>query len=605
MASNPTDMADGTARARAVPSSEDSLYRKVCESMTSGVMLVDAKGRVETFNRAAAAILGLDRDAVLKRGFAEAFLTEERFEELNDALLAAIHDGEVGHRGVATVTVGERRVPLSVSTAYLRESTHAGTARRGVVALFSDITEVEELRIEEFRLKRDLEAQNKELSEAYLRLEDRNRELGTLGRKVRAVRVAASVIVVALAVAGGAYFWSGTPEDWFGATAASDAADSGDPHFVAVERRPISTTITVASVIKPRREVAVTSPIQGQIDRVHVRHGEAVAAGQPLLTLDLGEERIQQRSAQTAWLKARMAMDELANWNEGIEAAKARRAVNKARISLEANRAELEETAFLVENGLIPSKRKTALERDRRTRRLDLEAAEQELAAVLARGREDLQVARLELASAKEELERIDRVLRNATVPAPVAGVVLRVERRGLRNSGPLSAGSPVEQGQKLFTIGDIEGVAVTGWVDEADIWRIGTGYPVRISGPAFPDMELEGRVTYVSSEAARRTGRKLPAFEVAAEVDRLDGEQRKAVRLGMSADMKILVYENEAALVVPVEAVDLSAGRPRLHVWDDASGTARATHVDTGTTTADAVEILSGVSHGDRVVLP
>lgn len=601
MDDNPASGSDDGETARLL--TDDSLYRQMCESMTSGVLLIDAQGRIETLNLAAAAILGLDREAVLGRSFMDVFIVEERFDELNEALLAAIQDGETGHHRVANITVAERTLPLSVSTTYLREPSNDLRSRRGVVAVFSDISEVEELRVSELQLRRDLEARHNELSEAYVRLEQRNNEFGSMARKVQTVRIAAAVFVVALVVTIGGYLWSEPSNDWFGATAADEA--EGEVRTVTVEPRRITSTITVASVIKPRRELAVTSLIEGRIDQVHVRHGEAVLAGQPLLTLDIAKERIQRRTAQTAFLKARIRLDQLSNWTDGVEVAKAQRAVNKAQVALEGGRADLEEMKFLIEHGLVPAKKKVDLERRQDTRRLDLEAARQELTAVLAKGPEDLEIARLELAGATEEVERIDQILRNATVFAPVAGVVLRLKRRTLSSVDTLTAGNSVEQGQKLLTIGDIQGIAVTGWVDEADVRRIRIGHAVRISGPAFPGLDLEGKITYVSSEASSGTGQKLPTFEVAAIVDRLEDTQREAIRLGMSADMKIVVYENDKALAVPLEAVDLAENRPRLHIWDDGAGAARPVYVTTGATTTDAVEIRSGIAAGDRVVLP
>ena len=599
------EMSDPGASRPAGDVSDDTLYRRICESMTSGVMLVNAEGKIETCNRAAATLLGMDREAVIHRGFGEVFLVDDRLDELNEALLAAIHDGETRHHRVAQISVGERTVPLSVSTVYLRDRSGERPSRRGVVAVFSDISEVEALRVSELRLKRDLEARHKEVSEAYVRLEERNRELGSLGRKVLTVRIAAAVFVLALVAAVAGYLWSEQSPGELSATAEASAREETHARIVTVEPGTIASAIVVASAIKPRREVVVTSPVDGQIERVHVRQGEAVDAGQPLLKLDMSKERIQRRTTRTAWLKARIRLAELSNWADGVEAARARRSVNKARIALEAKEADIEETKFLVEHGLVPSRKQASLERDIATRRLDLEAAERELKAVLAGGVEELEVARLELANAKDELERIDRVLDNATVLAPVAGVVLRLERRRALNAGALSAGSPVEQGQKLLTVGDLQGIAVTGWVDEANVRRVRTGHAVRISGPAFPDMELEGRVVYVSSEATPAPGRNLPTFEVTAVVDRLDEKQRDIVRLGMSADMKIEVYRNDQALTVPVEAVDLAEDRPRLRVWDEATAAGRMVYVVTGTTTTDSVEILSGIAPGDRVVVP
>ena len=109
----------------------------------------------------------------------------------------------------------------------------------------------------------------------------------------------------------------------------------------------------------------------------------------------------------------------------------------------------------------------------------------------------------------------------------------------------------------------------------------------------------------HVSSQASRSPGRGLPSFSLTAAVDVLGPAERAAVRLGMSADMEIVIYDAPDALVVPVSAVDLSSGRPRVRLADPDSGTARLVDVVTGMTTVDAVEIVEGLSAGDRVLVP
>ena len=588
--------------------SRDSIYRMVCESMTCGVMLINGQGEIETFNAAAAALLGLDRKAVLRRSFAEVFVAEEAFEELNEAVLAAIYDGAVGHQRVANVTVDARTVPLAVDTAYLRGPAGERSSRRGVVAVFSDISELERLRAKEIELAVDLRAKHMELRAAYHSLEGRNRELGTLLRRVQAVRIVASVCMVVLIVGIGAWLWNEPPAAWFGAgqPQTRTAAGGGRLATVIVEPGRISSTITVASAIQPRREVAVTSPVEGQVETVHVKSGERVSAGQPLLDLDATQVRIQRRKAQAAHLRARARVETLADWSNSVEASRAKRAVTKARLALEAGNTRLAEAAFLVERGLAPAVTREAAEREQRTRRLDLESAEQDLDAVLAKGQEDEEVARLELANATAELERLDWILGNTAVVAPVEGVVLHLGTGTGRHDSVLATGTPVESGQHLVTIGDMDGISAPGRVDEVEVRRIRPGHAVRIAGPAFPNVTLEGRIVHVSSRATRLRGQqRLPGFEISAVVDTLDDEQREAVRLGMSADMEIVVYENDQALVVPLRAVDLSAGGPRVRVRDEATGDERVVEVTTGITTVDSVEIRSGLAHGDRVVVP
>lgn len=587
-------------------SGPDSLYRSVCDSMSSGVMLLNAQGLIETFNPAASQLLGVDRMAVMNRSFSEMFLADEAFEEFNEAVLAAMYEGDVGHQRALSVSVGGRRVPLTVATAYLHGPSSDPHGRRGVVAVFSDISELESLRATQIELAEDLRAKHTELRTAYRSLEDRNRELATLLRRVHAVRIAASIGVIALVVGIGIWLWRESPAAWFGTASAVSEAVSGGSLFT-VEPTRITSKVTVTSTISPRREVAVTSPIDGKVGAVHVQPGERVAAGAALLDLDVSEVRIRRRTAQATWLKASAQVATLADWESSVEVSRARRAMTKARLALEAGSTQLAETAFLVEQGLAPAVKEEAARREQRTRRLDLESAEQDLNAVLAKGDGDMEVARLELDNAAAELERIDRILRNAEVTAPVAGVVLHLGAgSGRRGGGRLAAGTPVEAGEHLVTIGDMEGVAVSGRVDEVEVRRIRPGHAVRISGPAFPGITLDGRIVHVSSQASRPSGnQRLPTFEIAAVVDTLTPEQRAEVRVGMSAEMEIVVHEVDGALVVPVRAVDLSTGSPRVRVRDEATGGERVVEVTTGITTLDSVEIRSGLAQGATVVVP
>ncbi|MCY4496898.1 MAG: PAS domain-containing protein, partial [Rhodospirillaceae bacterium] len=301
-----------------------SIYRAVCDSMTCGVLLIDGQGRIETFNPAASRLLGLDRDAVLHRSFAEVFFADDALDELNEAILAAIHGGAVGQQRMATVSVGGRPVPLAVDTSYLREPSGGRDGRRGVVAVFSDISELESLRAKEIALAKDVEAKHRELQDAYRSLEDRNTELGGLLRRVRAVRLASSICGAAIAIGLGAWLWDASIPSPFGAPPTQAAKAPGETRLLAVEPRRIASTIDVTSTVEPLRRLAVASPFEGKVGTVHAKLGESVAEGQPLLTLDVSEVRIQHRKAQAAWLKAEAEMEGLKDWSNGPEASRAK-----------------------------------------------------------------------------------------------------------------------------------------------------------------------------------------------------------------------------------------------------------------------------------------
>ena len=588
---------------------EPTIYRNVLDNVASGVLSLDAGGVVTSFNAAAAAITGLAPEAVVGRTFAEVFAEREGLDPLADVLLEAVYDASTVHERVVETRLGDAERALSVTATYLRETREGEDVRIGVVAVFDDITEVRALRAAERRLAEQVQAKHTELQDAYRDLEETNRRLGTASRRTGAARIGAGVALLALFAALGLYVWDpgpGTAE----AVSGPDPAVADGPAVLVVEPRPVAASIAMVGRLAPRRTIEVTSPVDGKVAQVHVQPGDRVVEGQPLVEMDVAEVRIEHREARVAYIKALDRVEELEGWSGHAEVSRARRALTKTRLALEARKNRLTETAFLLERGLIPASEHAAAEREHHSQRLDLESAEQDLEAVLAKGAEELEVARLELDNARARLGRVEETLRRAAVTAPATGVVMHP--RGGGGAGPgaaerrLARGTSVEQGEGLLTIGDLDGFTVAGRVDEVDVARIRPGHRATVTGDAFPGVVLRGEVVRVSSQAAAgdRHGSALPAFEVAAVVEDLTQAQRGLLRLGMSARMEVVVYEKADALLVPIGAVDTGGGRPRLRVRDRDSGEVRLVEVVTGTTTLDSVEIVEGLSAGDEILV-
>ncbi len=595
-------------------SSADLVYRNVLDNLASGVISLDADGVITSSNAAAAEICNMTGEAVVGRNFFEVFSQKEGLDEFMDVILDAVYDSSMVHQRVVVATLGGRTRSLSMATTYLKEERKGETVRIGVIALFSDVTEIRELRETELRMAKEMEAKHAELREAYLNLEDTNRKLGAASKSIRVVRAGAVLALLMLFTAVGLYFWdvgtdTGLPRGSAVAIPAPPAPE--DLRLLAIEPRRISSTVTILGRLAPRREVEVVSPMQGKVDAVYVRPGQRVARGQRLLDMDVAEVRISHREAQVAHIKARDRVEELKNWSNHAEVSRARRAVSKSRITRESLKNRLSETAFLLKRGIIPASEHEAAEREHRNQSLDLQAAELDLQAVLTRGAAELDVARLELDNARARLKRLEEILSKAGVTAPATGVILH--SNGTKPGGgsgdendKLARGAFVERGSLLLTIGDLEGLTVVGHVDEVDVTRIRPGQPARIVGDAFPGVVLRGEVNRVSSQAILPADGRggLPTFEVAAVVESLAEEERRLLRLGMSARVEVVVYEKDDALLVPVEAVAFQHGRPLLWVRDRGSGVARAVEVATGMTTVDSVEIVDGIAAGDEILI-
>ncbi len=592
---------------------EALIHKNVLDNMNDGVMTIDLEGRIMTFNPAASHMLGLVPEEVLGRVFGEIFLTMDGMDDFTQTIFDAVYEAAVGHQRVVRVPLGDTTRSLALTTSYLQVSQDGGIQRIGVIAVFSDITEIRELREAELQLTESIKAQHIELQEAYRKIEENNQTLASALKKVQVVRVVATVFVISLFLAAGLRSWdtnlqSAAP-DMPTPRAAAPAATA--LHTLVVEPQRVYSTILLSGRLAPRREVNIISPLAGKVAAIHFQYGEQVSKGQQLLKLDAVEVEREYREAQSAYIKALGHFKELEDWANSLEVVRARRGVSRAKMALEDQRNKLDETAFLQQQGVIPASEHQAAEQQYRNQQLDYEATQQDLQAVLDKGDADArQVARLQLDNTRIRMRQLEQALQKTVVEAPVGGVILQPRRDDRRSqssgdSGRIAAGRSVTQGERLLTIGELDSLSVVGWVDEVDITKIHPQHEVRISGDAFPDQTLQGTIVQVSSQAGNGQGRdELPSFQVTVAIGNLTPAQRREVRLGMSADLEVIVYARPDALLVPFDAIEMRDAETWLRVKDKETDEVREVRVDVGVTTVDRVEIVHGLAPGDEVVL-
>ena len=584
------------------------LHRSVLESMTEGVMTVTADGRIGILNPAASRLLMLTAEEVRGKAFGEVVLDRDDLEEFGDTVLAAVYDKAVGSRSTVSLRVDDdTERSVAVTTSYLVDRRDGETERIGIVAVLDDVTEVEALRKTEQELAESTRAQNVELRDAYREIEEKNRALDSALKKVQVVRVVA-VLLIAVLFSGSAWYVWNEMGAAFPAGASSASTTAADAITVTVEPRRLVSTLSFVGRLAPREESRVTSPTSGRVSRVLFEYGGQVEADQPLVQLDIVQTNRRYLEASAKYLEAGNKLREIEDWENSPEVKRARQAVALARMELETRQTSLASTGVLLEQGIIPASEHQTAERLYETQLLQHETALRDLEDELAKGDESaVQIARLGLETAETSMQELERALQNATIRAPIAGVVLHPEGAASRDATagrPLTAGQLVNEGSFLLSIGNLRGVSVTGRIDEVDVVKVQQGQPVRISGDAFPDLVFEGHIVRVSPQSRTSGTGGVPTFEVSAAVDHLADAQLARLRLGMSANVTVVVRDQPDTLLVPIDAVQGSAGNYRVLVGSTEGGEPRAVQVEVGETTLYEVEILSGLQAGDVVIV-
>lgn len=193
---------------------------------------------------------------------------------------------------------------------------------------------------------------------------------------------------------------------------------------------------------------------------------------------------------------------------------------------------------------------------------------------------------RTAFAAAQAQMEQLRTRVGYATVTAPVAGVITEKQ---------VESGDVVGTQARLFTIADMSEVVTRVGVSELDVVELSQGDGVSITLDAFPNQTLRGRIRRIFPSGDPTT--RLVLVEVV-----FDAQSARLARPGFLARVTFDLATSEDVLLLPAAAVLGAQGAQSVFIID--SGTAARRTVRTGLTSQGRIEIVSGLSEGEQVVV-
>jgi RND family efflux transporter MFP subunit len=228
--------------------------------------------------------------------------------------------------------------------------------------------------------------------------------------------------------------------------------------------------------------------------------------------------------------------------------------------------------------------------------------AQQELDAAQSRDRvseAQIGTARAALAAAEQQVQaaeaskqRVKTLIGYARITAPFAGVITR---RNANTGAMIQAGTASQtQAMPVVRLSADDRLRLALPVPESAVPSVRIGAPVEVAVSAL-QRSFVGTV-------ARFSGRMQSSTRtMETEIDVLN--PRRVLIPGMFATVKMIVGQRKGALTVPVQAVADHEKRPSvLVVTPDGKVEERA--VTLGVETAERIEIVTGVSAGEWVVI-
>lgn len=189
-------------------------------------------------------------------------------------------------------------------------------------------------------------------------------------------------------------------------------------------------------------------------------------------------------------------------------------------------------------------------------------------------------------AAAKAQVEQLRTRVGYATVLAPATGVV---------TEKLVETGDVVGNQTRLFTIADVSQLVVRLGVSELDVVQLEQGDAVVVTLDALPNRQLSGRIRRIFPVGDPTT--RLVPVEVV-----LDAQSARVARPGFLARVTFDLTTSNNVLLVPVSAVLGGQGSQAVFVVENNTAVRRT--VSTGLTSRGRVEVVSGLSDGEQVVV-
>lgn len=346
-----------------------------------------------------------------------------------------------------------------------------------------------------------------------------------------------------------------------------------------VAKQSVDESYEAVGTVRAKNSSIVSAKLMGTIVAMKVREGDPVRAGQILVEIDSREARIQGQRSGAGLVEMRGALDEV---DRSIKAAQSSQAAT------EANR-RLASSTLRRYQQLLDRKSISPQEFDEVRARHEVAEAEAERDARLLQSLE---------AKRRQALARIDQAKADVAgsqiyssysrIAAPISGVVV---------SRQADVGYMAAPGVPLLTIESGTDYRLEAAVQESQINNIHLRDQVRVQIDALGPQELAGIVVEVvpTADPASRT------YLVKISIAPPDGNQQ-IIRSGLYGKARFIIGQTQA-LTIPRKAVVERGQLTSVYVVDQ-SGVAHMRLVKTGKTYTDRVEMLSGLSEGEQIVI-
>ncbi|MBP1225368.1 efflux RND transporter periplasmic adaptor subunit [Flavobacterium sp. 1355] len=202
--------------------------------------------------------------------------------------------------------------------------------------------------------------------------------------------------------------------------------------------------------------------------------------------------------------------------------------------------------------------------------------------------KQQLDQAKLALTNAKSNLTQANINVGDTKVKAPISGFI----NKKYIEPGSILAGMPATA---LFDIVNVSKLKLVVTVNENQVASLKVGNTINVTASVYPDKTFSGRITFIASKADESLN-----FPVEIEITNNSNNDLKAGMYGTANFASNQQKQN--LMVVPRNAFVGSVNSNEIFVAEN--GVAKLRKVTAGRILGDKVEIINGLSEGEKVIV-
>ncbi len=337
-----------------------------------------------------------------------------------------------------------------------------------------------------------------------------------------------------------------------------------------VKRQTIANSLSIAGQFSPYQNVELHAKVAGYIKNISVDIGDRVHTGQVLAVLEIPELMAQVDEAKA----------EVHHAEEEIQRAKSEVLRAEAdTVALHSNAERLVNTDK-VQPGLIAQQELDDATAKDRASQARVDAAKSSLAG-----------ARQQLAAAQADQEHYAALSNYSRIVAPYDGVVTW---RFSDTGSLVQAGTSNTSGLPVVTVAQVDLLRLRIPVPES------LAAKVRVGDSA--DVHVQATGEHFTGKVTRFTDAlDMSTRTMQVEIDVPNANYH--LQPGMYADVQLSADSRPNALTVPIEALQRGDNKTSVLALD-ANNRVQSREVQVGVESSDNVEILSGLTEGERVIV-